>query len=281
MGNICDKGALVFTVLVDFIRHIIQSLGKISQFIFRLHRNPVGKIAIGVFCGSFADLFHGGMDPFPVTEKKESAQGIHYQENHLKDSKKTTALLIKLLHFIMQRNIAQANVLFFSRIHNTEIGLGIISVKGSGLVGSILPICLLKLRERGLTEETILVGISPLAGGVYKDVFFAVQKQDISFFCRRKDICELFQMAYIFCSHQIKKAFIGNKLGSTLVKSVTQFVLQVGFHKMGSPCSGKKKSNDPNENINGDQFLIKRFFHSLLTSNLQPIPQTVERDQRG
>ena len=67
---------------------------------------------------------------------------------------------------------------------------------------------------------------------------------------------------------EIKEIFIGSQLGSIMIKSVPQFVLQVGFHKMGSSCSGKKKSNDSNENVNGDQFLIKRFFHSLLTSNL-------------
>ena len=43
----------------------------------------------------------------------------------------------------------------------------------------------------------------------------------------------------------------------------------------------EKEAYNSNENITADQFAVNRFSHSLFTSNLYPIPQTVEIDQFG
>lgn len=77
MGNIGNKGALVFSVLVDPVCHVVQSFGKIAHFVLGFHWNAITQISVGIFGSPLDDLLHWSMDPFLIAEKEQSAQGIH------------------------------------------------------------------------------------------------------------------------------------------------------------------------------------------------------------
>ena len=49
MGNIGNKGALVFSVLVDPVCHVVQGFGKIAHFVLGFHWNAITQISVGIF----------------------------------------------------------------------------------------------------------------------------------------------------------------------------------------------------------------------------------------
>ena len=139
MGNIGNKGSLVFSVLVDLVCHVVQGFGKIAHFVLGFHWNAITQISVGIFGSPLDDLLHWSMDPFLIAEKEQSAQGIHGKKNHLKNSKKTASFLIKLLHVIMVGNIAFCYTGIFHRYHHIKMGTGKIAIKITDLILGIKP----------------------------------------------------------------------------------------------------------------------------------------------
>ena len=105
MRYVGNKLALVLTVSVHLICHIIQIIGKESKFILSLYGNPVGQVSIGVFRNSFFYIRKRTVNAAVVKYKDQRNKGINRKEKDLHNKKIFTAFLIKAAHHIVDGNI--------------------------------------------------------------------------------------------------------------------------------------------------------------------------------
>ena len=108
-----------------------------------------------------------------------------------------------------------------------------------------------------------------------------IQDQYPGFLSGSQNIHNLFQSFAIIVCNLLYSDSIRSKSYSTVIQPCANFFFQIGFHEMRATCCSEKETYNSNENITADQFAVNRFSHSLFTSNLYPIPQTVEIDQFG
>ncbi len=86
MGNIGNKGALVFSVLVDPVCHVVQGYGKIAHFVLGFHWNAITPISVGIFGSPLmitVALEYGSISD--SRERSSPHKAYTAKKNHLKE----------------------------------------------------------------------------------------------------------------------------------------------------------------------------------------------------
>ena len=178
MGNIRDKLSLVFFECVQFIRHIIHGVGKVSQFIVPVDLCARFKISFGITLGDDCQPVQWTVKSMCKQQKEEQCCQKNKFNGIKNNVHKTVCILCDGGHGLMDHDITVNPVIAGDRRKYRKVFFGKRSVKVTGHIITVAKVGSVE------TFERFIIGICC----IFADGFIGRIKKNISLIVHDPDL---------------------------------------------------------------------------------------------